>query len=201
MSLQNPENPMSNYVRQLQGSQRPIERWAAASLDEIYLHDEFSLGRLKGESDMNLKYTPRALRVIGWHEGKYAGLGLILFDARRAQIRSLGRELRNEVSSLPNVSLPDKTTLDIVATTLLRQGKQTVAALEISASAGDGSKVVQVLYPKFLRSLVLDIFGSLGIALDETSEREMAMGIAIKFLKSVPFLSSEAKILTPENLE
>lgn len=89
MSASSPEYSIEEFIRQLQKSNVPASRWIATSLDELYLHDEGSLARVKGPDDMNLKYTPRALRVIGLHEGEYIGLGVALSEAKRAELRDL----------------------------------------------------------------------------------------------------------------
>lgn len=202
MRSPNPEYvSIALLVENLQNSSRPMSRWAATSLDEIYLRNEFSLVRFKGSSDMNLKHTPRAIRIVALQEGSFAGLGLILERSSRPAIRSLGRELRSEIAGLPNVGLVNYQTQQQVTPMLLKEAKQTIAALEIGTSIQDGSRIVQVLYPKLLRALVRTIFGSIGVNLDELREREAASAIAIQYLKSVPFSSSEPRILIPENLE
>lgn len=193
-----PERPFNELVARLKESSRPIEGWAARSLEEIYLGGDFSIGRVKGPA-MNLKYTPRALRVVSLHEGDYMGLSIVLFDATRDEMLALGRELRREQTELPDVGTVDERILgEAVTSTLSRYGKQTVAALEIGRAI-EGSKIVQVLYPNLLRSLVVSAMGSLGMRLDEATERDIALKVAIKFLNLVPYASSEPITLTPEN--
>lgn len=145
---------------------------------------------------MDLKYAPQAIRLIALHEGQFMGLGVILASTDAAT-HVYGKGLRMEVDRLPNVGPVDVTTNRLVTDLLLRQQKQTVAALEISTAIKDKSKVIQVLYPKLLRVFARDLFGSLGINLNELSEREAASAIAIKYLRSIPFNSSEPRILTP----
>lgn len=197
MAQGTPEHGMEKIIDDLERQNRPISKWAAISLREIYSEDGFSLVRLRGSHDTNLKYTPQAIRLIALHEGHFMGLGIVLTSSDAAT-HVLGKELRVEVDKLPNVGSVDVTTNNLVTDLLLRHRKQTVAALEISTAIRDNSKMIQVLYPKLLRTFMKDLLGNLGIRTDELMEREAASVIAMRYLKFVKFTSSEPRILTPE---
>lgn len=198
MASGNPENGIERIINGLEKQNIPISKWAAISLREIYSEGSFSLVRLSGSNDMNLKYAPRAIRLIALQKGRFMGLGVVLASTDAA-VHVYGKGLRAEIDKLPNVGSVDVATNNIVTGLLQRQQKQTVAALEISTAVQDNSKVIQVLYPKLLRTLMKDVFDALGVQLSELQEREAASAIAIKYLKSTPFTSSEPKILTPRS--
>lgn len=201
MTSGNPEHgSITGLVESLERGDQPLSKWAATSLREIYLQNEFSFGRLRGPRDIDIKRAPQAIRIIALLDDSFKGLSIVYSNSSDEETRSLGMKLRNEVARLPDVGSDIMSSNQLITQVLLEQRRQTVAALEIS-TAQDNSEIVQVLYPKLLRPPVRNMFSSIGIVPSELFEREAAMAIAIGYLRAILFTSAEPRILTPENIE
>lgn len=201
MSERTPEeHPLSDVLQTLQKSNRPISRWCGTSLQELYQEGQSSLVRLKGPQNMDTKYYPKAFRIIALQEGEFKGVSLILENTSAETTEVLARELRKEVNELPDVGKLDNQTDSLVRGIFSSEAIQTVAALELDNEIQTNQRIVQVLYPRLLRTIFRNLFDSLGMPMPELMEREVAASIAIKYLKSIPFHALEPRILAFEEL-
>lgn len=195
-------------LERLKQDPSPLTRWTVACIEELYFGGNIALARLKGPASFDIKYAPRAVRLIGLHrspEGiEVKGVSVPFYPRSDEEALRFGERLRDGVRQLPSTGQAPGLQMEFAQAAVASSGKLVLAALEVAQTTTDLDQepdIMQILYPKTYIVALRQMFASLGRPITELQARTMSYGVASMFLKTSRFTSEKPFMIRREDRE
>ncbi|MCL4354253.1 hypothetical protein M1349_02150 [Patescibacteria group bacterium] len=175
-------------IENLKKSERPIGKFLARSLEELYLSENYRTAILNATDE---KRRPKALRLIAIHEGRLASY-VLMANIDKKEGRRILDKMVEQTQRIPKEVDRLGAFSNLALKALKEANLQTVAGMQVSESAATGRNIYETFYPKpfmsFLAETPIEDYmrGILSTSIEEYRS-DLGLGIASYFLRNIRF--------------
>jgi hypothetical protein len=176
-------------IERIASGERPIDQFLARCLTEMYHSGQYGSSIVSGTKNPDEKRILSAIRIVAIRHEGLDSVVLTMEHNKNAQRRVLD-QMVVQTRQLPT----DANSMALLRTAALSEvreaGLVTVTAMQVSPSASTQAEILEVIYPK--------LYGEL-FPTREEYKRDLAFGVAVHFLKTVPFGKGNITFPTPSH--
>lgn len=180
---------ISSVIDALNAGERPLDQFLGRCLAEMYQSGQYGTSIIYGTRNPNEDMFISYLRVVALRLGEIQSI-VLTFEHNRGAQRRIIDKLLQLTRDLPLDRNSMRPIAEIATRSVEQAGILTLAAMQVSNSIATGAEIVQVSYPKTYMHL---------LPVPEDYQRDLAFGMAIHYLKNVPFGRGNITIQVPSN--